>query len=177
MTNNKSRQSGAVLLISLVILLVLSILAISGMQGSVMQERMAGAQAEGLSALEATEDGARFAEKWIKDNALTLSAFDGTNGLYDLRVESERAPSPYDEATWEESKVIQGDTVDGVTPIFFVEYQGPGYSEDQLTAGVLGGYNHESGAADIHAFRLVARAEGPSGRARRIIEVFFTKQI
>ncbi|RBP29197.1 type IV pilus assembly protein PilX [Marinobacter pelagius] len=174
---NRHGQKGAVLLISLIILLVLSILAVSGMQGSLMQERMAGAQSEGIAALEAAEEGIRFGERWVKNNALTLTSFDGTNGLYDIRVESERAPSPYDESTWESSKVMSADPVDGITPLFFVEYLGEGYSEDQLTEGVIGGYNHESGAADIHAFRLVARAEGPSGRARRMIEVYFTKQI
>lgn len=177
MTDNKSRQNGAVLLTSLIILLVLSILAISGMQGSVMQERMAGAQSEGMSALEAAEDGVRVGELWVKNNALTLSSFDGTGGLYDVRVESERAPSPYEESTWAAGKVKSGNPVGGVTPVFFVEYQGLGFAEDQLADGMIGGYNHESGSANIHAFRLVARADGPSGRARRMIEVFFTKQI
>ncbi len=177
MVVNRSQQNGAVLLISLIILLVLSILAISGMQGSVMQERMAGAQSEGISALEAAEDGVRVGELWVRNYALTLSSFDGTGGLYDIRVESERAPSPYDETTWDAANVKSGNAVGGVTPVFFVEYQGLGFSEDQLADGMIGGYNHESGSANIHAFRLVARAEGPSGRARRMIEVYFTKQI
>ena len=38
---------------SLVILLVLSLLALSGMQGSIMQERMTTAQRDGMLALEA----------------------------------------------------------------------------------------------------------------------------
>ncbi|WP_152208336.1 pilus assembly PilX family protein [Marinobacter changyiensis] len=173
----RSRQHGAVLFISLIILLVLTILAISGMQGSVMQERMAGAQSEGISALEAAEDGARVGELWVKDNVLTFSDFDSTGGLYDLRDETKRAPSPYDETTWTSEKVKSGNPIGGVTPVYFVEYQGLGFAEDQLADGVIGGYNHESGAANIHAFRVVARAEGPSGRARRIIEVYFTKQI
>lgn len=174
---NRSAQKGTVLLISLIILLVLSILAVSGMQGSVMQERMAGAQSEGISALEAAEDGARFGELWVRNNVLTLTAFDGTGGLYDIRVEAERAPDPYSETTWDAANVIAADPIGGITPLFFVEYLGPGYAEDQLTDGMIGGYNHETGAVDVHAFRLVTRAEGPSGRARRMIEIFFTKQI
>ncbi len=175
MIENRSRQNGAVLLMSLIILLVLSILAISGMQGSVMQERMAGAQSEGIAALDVAEDWVRSGESWVKDNVITVTDFDGTGGLYDIRVESERAPSPYDETTWATENVKSGTTVDGVTPVFFVEYQGLGFAEEQLDAGMIGGSG--SGSADIHAFRVVARAEGPSGRSRRMIEVYFTKQI
>lgn len=177
MSPDKPKQSGAVLLISLIVLLVLSILAISNMQGSVMQERMAGAQAEGMLALEAAEEGVRFGEQWVRNNVLTVTSFDGTAGRYDIREESERAPDPYDESTWADDKVIKADKVGDIQPIFFVEYLGEGFSEDQLGDGMIGGYSHESGSVGVHAFRLVARAEGPSGRARRMIEVFFTKQI
>lgn len=173
-----TKQAGSALLLSLVILLVLSVLAVSGMQGSIMQERMVGAQREGMIALEAAEEGARFGEQWVQDNVLTLTIFNGqTPGLYDIRDVSRRAPSPYDEATWDASNVQEADEVDGITPVFIVEYLGEGFRSEQLTDGMIGGYSHESGAMDVRAFRVIARAEGPSGQARRLIEVYFTKQI
>ena len=178
MVRFNKQQRGSALLISLVILLVISVLAVSAMQGSIMQERMVGAQRDGMIALEAAEEGARFGEQWVLDNVLTLAVFNGSvAGLYDIREVGLRAPNPYEDATWALENVLQADPVGDITPRFFVEYLGEGFRTEQLTDGLISGYSHESGAFDVRAFRVVARAEGPSGQGRRIVEVFFTKQI
>ena len=56
------RQRGATLIIALVMLLLISILAIGGMQGSVMQERMASNSQDGALSFQASEAGLRQAE-------------------------------------------------------------------------------------------------------------------
>lgn len=56
-----SRQSGMVLMISLIFLVLLTLLAVSGMQGTILQERMAGNTRDRMIALEAAETALRTA--------------------------------------------------------------------------------------------------------------------
>ncbi|MFO7787297.1 MAG: PilX N-terminal domain-containing pilus assembly protein [Halospina sp.] len=170
------QQRGSALLLALILLLVLSLLAISGMEGSLMQQRMSTAQREGVMALEIAESGAHDAEEWVEDNVVTLADFDGNGGLYDATQGGQGAPDPYDADIWEDdsSQTRAADAVDGTTPRYFIEYVGQGFSSEDLSDGNIGGYGSDP---DMQAFRIVVRAEGPSGRSRRIIEVFYKKQI
>jgi type IV pilus assembly protein PilX len=82
-----------VLIVALVLLLVLSVLGISSMQGTVMQERMAGNTFDRALAFQAAEAALREGE---------LAAQDPANVLYDI----ETSPAPAaedlagDDATW-----------------------------------------------------------------------------
>lgn len=173
------RERGSALLLALILLLVLSLLAISGMEGSLMQERMSTAQREGVMALEIAESGARDAEKWIEDNVVTLTDFDGSDGLYNATDdEDQHAPDIYDTSVWDDnSQTRTADPVDGVTPRYFVEYMGEGFTPPQRTDGNIGGYRHDSGGGNVQSFRVVVRAESPSGRGQRFLEVFYTRQL
>lgn len=62
-----SRQSGAVLVISLIFLVLVTLLAISGMQGTIMQERIAGNTRDHMQAFQA-------AEAALSQGAASLSA-------------------------------------------------------------------------------------------------------
>lgn len=65
---NGQRQRGATLLVSLIMLLLISILAVGGMQGSILQERMAtNAQDQAIS-FEAAESALRTAERRMIDD-------------------------------------------------------------------------------------------------------------
>jgi len=79
----KQKARGSVLIVSLVILLVLTLLGISGMEGTVMQERMAGNMQEGLSAFQAAEAGLRDGELDARTNLDPSSVFTAscTSGL------------------------------------------------------------------------------------------------
>jgi len=61
----RSRQSGAVLIVSLLLLLVMTILGIVMMQTTRMQERMAGANRDLNMALQGAEAGLRYGESII----------------------------------------------------------------------------------------------------------------
>ncbi|TVP55391.1 MAG: hypothetical protein EA349_09480 [Halomonadaceae bacterium] len=171
-------QQGTALLMSLIMLLVLSLLAISGMQGSLLQERMAAAQREGTIALEIAESGARDAERWIEENLVTLNDFDGSSWRYDAGAENTRAPSPFTDNFWQDTnRTRAGTPVGGITPRYFIEYRGRAFEEEQLTDGMIGGYSHDTGAGSAFAFRTVAWAPGPSGVGQRIIEVYYNRQL
>ena len=82
----RNRQQGAVLIVALVLLLVLTVLGTAGIQDTTMEERMAGNFRDQAVALEAAEFALRHGEAELADpvqlDKLAFVAV-GTDGLYD----------------------------------------------------------------------------------------------
>ena len=70
------RQRGTVLVVGLVILLVVTMLGISGQQSTVLQERMAGNMRQSNIAFQAAEAGLQLGLTWVEQQALPGSASD-----------------------------------------------------------------------------------------------------
>lgn len=66
--SSSTRQRGVVLVLALVLLLLLTILGVSGMQGSAMQERVAGNFKEQHRSFLAAEVGLRQGEQYVEAN-------------------------------------------------------------------------------------------------------------
>ena len=80
-------QRGATLVIALIILLIMSLIGISNMQSSTMQERMAANNRQKTVALYAAESALTAAEEWVQDNVRSvgdLLRFSGGDGLYSI---------------------------------------------------------------------------------------------
>ena len=80
-------QRGATLVIALIILLIMSLIGISNMQSSTMQERMAANNRQKTVALYAAESALTAAEEWVQSNVTNvgdLSQFSGSDGLYSI---------------------------------------------------------------------------------------------
>lgn len=101
MTSLRANQAGSVLIVSLVILLVLTLLGMSGMGNTIMQERMAGNLQESMSAFQAAEAGLRKGEDDIAANIDPTTVFnpDCSSGL------CEPASSGYD--VWVSPTTVQ----------------------------------------------------------------------
>jgi type IV pilus assembly protein PilX len=69
--NHPSRQHGAVLVTSLLLLLVMTVLALSASQSTRMQERMAGNARDYDLAFQSAEAGLRAGERFVDNPALT----------------------------------------------------------------------------------------------------------
>lgn len=65
------RQRGAVLIVSLLLLLVVTILALGASQSTRLQERMAGSQRNYDLAFQSAEAGLRAGERWLDQDTLT----------------------------------------------------------------------------------------------------------
>lgn len=76
----RQRQSGAALLVALVLLLVLTLIGVSGMTSVGLQERMAGSLSERAGYFEAAEAGLRHAERYL--SSAVVPAFDNSAGRY-----------------------------------------------------------------------------------------------
>jgi type IV pilus assembly protein PilX len=91
-------QSGAVLLISLVMLLLLTLIGVTGMQVASLEERMAGNAKDINLAFQAAETTLRGVEKRLASNEALL--FNNTNGLYAFEQGVER----WEVVDWSNSK-------------------------------------------------------------------------
>lgn len=84
------RQQGAVLVFSLLLLLVLTVLGVSGIGNSVLEERMSGNFQQSTTALQAAEAAVRVAEDWLTDRAgealTSPNRLDSNNFLHSLET-------------------------------------------------------------------------------------------
>jgi type IV pilus assembly protein PilX len=183
MTDKALRQSGAALLTSLLILLILSLLAVSSMQSSSLQERMVSAQREGYMAMEGAELALREAELAI-ENLASPASLSAVTGFYEKGT-APRGADVFDPSNWSASNTVAV-TVPTVNskplfpeaPRYFVEFVG----DAQLSVGNesadvnMTNYSHETGAAVAKAFRIVARGTGATGESQRIIEEYYRRE-
>ncbi|WP_100641330.1 pilus assembly PilX family protein [Marinobacter salexigens] len=163
-------QSGVALLVSLVILLVLTLLAVSSMQGSLVQERMASAQRDAAGSLEAAE----LALYAVEDNieAGTWSHENTHSFMHDKGDE----PSIFDASTWEGSSTdsVSIDVGDNREARVFLEYLGDmNLTED---SGSLHVEKRNAVQINAHVVRVVVMGRGPSGSSRRFVESFYVYQ-
>ena len=78
-------QRGAVLIVALVMLLVLTVLGTASIRDTTMEERMAGNFRDRTAALEAAETALRTGEAGISNTTVySALAFDGTDGSYEV---------------------------------------------------------------------------------------------
>lgn len=89
-------QRGAVLIVSLLILLILTVIGVSSMQSSTLEEKMASNSRDRNIGFQSAETTMREAETYI-EGLVTTGGFTNSNGLYSA-IEDE--PDPYAAATW-----------------------------------------------------------------------------
>jgi len=65
-------------------LLLLSLVAVAGMQGTILQERMTGNLRDRDLAFQAAEAALREAEAFIRSNPTPTTIYDNSNGLYQI---------------------------------------------------------------------------------------------
>ena len=157
-------QAGAVLIVSLVLLLVLTILGVSGVQNTTMEERMAGNYRDRFSAFQAAEAALRVGERSV--GVYTTFAdmdFDGTDGTFDSDKFTGSA-DPTDPNNYIDVSIA---TISGVasTPEFFIERLP---KVPLPTSSLVVGFQGK--AKDVQYFRVTGKGTGSGGRAEVILQ-------
>ena len=175
------RQQGAALLFSLIILLLLTVIGVTVLQTTTLQERMAGAQRDRFIAFQAAEATIREAERFL--DQLVLPEFNGANGLFHhasaplpLIYETEGHRVDWN-ATFNQGSVsprpYTGSSLDDMLPAsapqprYVIEEvpsstaSGPGAADEPVTEGFL--------------YRITALATGPSGRSTVVLQVVYRR--
>jgi type IV pilus assembly protein PilX len=120
-----SCQSGSVLLVSLIMLLLITLVAVGGMQGTILQERMTTNMRDRELAFQAAEAAVRDAESFLTEEGPAL-AITNTNGVYE--VGNNNRPE------WDTTNIDNGNgaqeyrsTFEGVSaqPVYYVEQLPP----------------------------------------------------
>ncbi len=178
-----SAQRGAVLITGLIFLVVLTLLGTTALQGTVLEEKMAGNLRDETLAFQAAEAALRSGEQFLEQ--VTLPEFNGENGLYhyacssvpDSGAEDENAdeplscpstPDPVTGMNWNADDSIEADVaMEGVAnqPRYFIE---------QLPSVPLmgdGGSAQQSGASlNASMFRIVAQGTGGTETATVLLQ-------
>ncbi len=180
-THTHHPQQGSALLVSLIILVVMTLLGLAGMRTSIMEERMAGNMRDGELAFQAAEAALRTAEKIIKDDVISITAFDndGSDGLYnnsDSRI--------WETINWTSLDSLEYTGFDRATtpgvsvttaPRYVIQHLASvGSADDTLNKG---NYGQGTGAGAVQTFTVTARGSGGSDSAVVVLQSTFGKRL
>ncbi len=180
LTPHFSHQSGAVLIVSLIILLLLTLLGVTSIRTTTMEEKMAGNMRNRDLAFQAAESALREAETAIRNMINTANFYGGSNGAgrvngyYSAFNPTTNTPdikaiitSP---STWtDNSKSIEANAVPGVAsaPRYIIQH-----SQHVVPPGGInfGSYGANKAGAEIDYFKIYARGSGGTDNAQVILE-------
>ena len=153
----KRSQRGAVLAVSLIFLVILTLVGVSAMQNTMLEEKMSGNVKDRNLAFQNAESAVREAELFI-EGVTGLGMFNGTGGLFGL---TDAEPDYSAAATWSAtSNHVQSSSDFGAyaSPRYFIKQ----YTIVSGTEGALNlsGYGDNKGSGDITVFNITARGTG-----------------
>lgn len=158
--STSARQQGSALIISLIVLLALTLIGVTAMSTSTLEEKMAGNSRDRYLSFQAAEAALREAESYLSNDIASTSAFDGTTAaLYPQDVD----PDIYAASTWSSAFTYSGTAIGEVAtqPKYIIELVGTTGSEDVN----ISGYGESSGTGQIATFRITARGTGNTDNA------------
>lgn len=181
---NPYTQQGAVLVMALMMLFVLTLIGVSSISTTSMEEKMSGNTRNRHLAFQASETGARDAERFIADsvnNPVAQFTAGGVGGLYSLG----NGPSSSDAVNpvwWSagagNNKINYTTAVQNVAtpPQYTIEYLGETLQAEASDIEITGG---EGGGArgSIHTFRITSRGTGLTNNSVVVIQSHFGKRI
>lgn len=182
-----SSQRGAVLITGLIFLVILMLLGTTAMQGTLLEEKMAGNLRDETLAFQSAEAALRSGERFLEQ--VTIPEFNGSDGLYfyadcwksESETEGEaentgnsNACAPEDPTEWSvdnwsdgtKTRLVEVET-DGVAsqPRYFIE-QLPNIS----LMGNSGSIQHSGSPQTASIFRIVARGVGGNNTTTAILQ-------
>jgi len=167
-------QQGAVLMVSLIILLVLTLIGISGARGVLMSERMTSASRDAKVALEVAESMARFGEQEI-DRLGKSSDFGVASWQHDEGLGPE---DMFAKATWQDGNSIAKEVsmldANGkkMTGRMYIERSGLASADASVAEVDISTGNTGDGETTIEVFKVVSRGVGAGGTERIIVTLY-----
>jgi len=165
------RQSGAVLIMSLLILFLLTIIGLSAMSRSTMDEKMTSNMRDKQVAFEAAEYALRQGESVVA-NLATPSSFNQSNGLYGLY---DTEPDYSASGTWtSNASVPVGTSISGAKtqPRYFAKI----ISEVQAKGSAANISGYPGSVATTYYIRITARGTGISDNSQVILREIYAKE-
>ena len=167
-------QKGIALFISLVLLLVLTIVGVSSVQSTSLEERMARNAHDSVLAFQAAEMALRQAEEWLETNTPETTEFSngGVGGLWTVAPFGV-APRWQNDAVWSGQASVQVpvnvDNVDS-QPRYLIEFLA---TIDQPLNPFVVGEGYPTLNEEFNVFRITARGVGGSDTAEVLLQSSF----
>jgi type IV pilus assembly protein PilX len=157
-----NRQQGVVLVVSLIMLLLMTLIGITGMQTTSLEEKMAGNMRDRNLAFQAAESALKAGETFLATTALAaLPAFDCTNGFYPQSGTGCAAATPiWDNSNWDanDSQPYVGVLANLATnPRYIIEDMG----------------SRNAGGVDLQVYRITAHATGGTLDAEVLLQSIY----
>lgn len=172
--NSMKQQRGAVLIIGLIMLLLLTVIGMSSIRGTDLQERMAGNARDHNLAFQATEAAVRSAENYLSGTSIAM--YDNGKG-YNQELLDAESPTRWTVAEWgtKKSVTLENNTLVGVS-------EQPKYAIEQLEVTIFPG-NYGSAVdqqsvdsmAEREVYRITARGTGGTKDSEALIQTTFIR--
>ena len=177
--SDSHRQQGITLAVSLIFLLVLTIIGISAMSTSTLQEKMAGNMKDKALSFQSAESAIITAETWLKDQKKTVRA---QTTLQILSHTADGTPNWRVAGIWDSANAIEhpgepgapaaGDVFDLKylfdSPRYIIEDMGMLNSESKTSSSI--GYG---GTPTRFMYRITARGQGGTSQAVSLVQTTF----
>ena len=174
-TAANKKQAGAALVVSLFILLVMTLIGVSSMQTTTMEEKMASNTREHQQAFEAAESALRAAEAHIEDDVTVTAGFDttGSDGHYDNSVQDLWRTLGWDNTDSLADSSYTSTYGSAPAPRYIIEHYGS--ATTAIDKFNLGGYGTGAGGGDVELFRITARGTGANNQSPVFIQTYYGK--
>jgi len=177
----RSRQQGVVLAVTLIFLVILTLVGVTAMRSTVMEEKMAGNMRDRSLAFQAAESALRDAENFINGVAI-ITAFNGNNGL--LCEDNPTCPEPDYTAlnTWQGTNSREyaggGTQIPGVSlqPRYVIKFLGRSAGGGGGGGiGTIGGYGKPIFTPQVSYFKVTARGVGQSPNSQVVLQTYYAR--
>lgn len=181
-TSGASRQQGVALIVALILLVVATMLGLSGIQGTTLQERMSGNMYDRSLAMQAAEGALRAAEAAISANPsppLSIDCQPASGNPCPPIPANSFTNTPANPAWTDVTNAFATNTgTSAGTAQYLIQIMGEGASEDELglnSSANLAQYGGGGGLPQARFYRVTARSHAPAaGVANRAIVVLST---
>lgn len=170
--NNLKKQSGIVLVISMIFLVILTMLGLSSMQGTMTEIAMSGNLRESDLSFQTAEMGLVSAEEYIEES-ISNTVYDNNNGLLSSTADD---PNYFADANWASVQTSTA-TINNVysSPKFIIKHLGD-RSQNEVASVNIGGYGSGQPGRTIDYFRSTSRGYGQTDRATTMVQSYFGRE-
>jgi len=172
---NLKHQNGAVLIVSMVILVALTMLGVTSMKSSLTELTMAGNIRESGLTFQAAESGLGFAEEIIEKTTSIPTKFNDSDGFLS---EGALDPDYLKDSTWASAPTATV-TLSNIKskPKFIAHYIGERSTNADVDSIKLGdGYAGDKSGVTIDNFRVTARGTGQTDGSSRVLQSYYAKE-
>lgn len=122
----RKKQQGSALIISLVILLALTLIGVQGMRTTTLEEKMSGNYLDNQIAFEAAESALKVAARWLNGRIVApIADSSGTNDVWTYGT-----PQPFNDSWWTSNAISAGADMGGLSgqslsaqPMYYIEFR------------------------------------------------------